>query len=105
MLVQMTYHAKEMRLDRLAECIAVLGVGKIVIQAKDNRYPGTVRRLTATGIMLVFDEQTDKLVTGYMATVAQMYAIYRQAEIEHIPQKIYNRVHKNNVKFCYLNEL
>ena len=104
MIIQMTHHAKEERLDRLAECVTVLGMGKIVVQARDSRYPGTVRQLTATGIMLVFEEDTDKLITGYMATVAQMYCIYRQANIEYIPPKIYNRVHKNNSKFSYLAE-
>lgn len=104
MRVEMSYHAKEERIERLAECVKVLGMGKIVIEARDNRYPGTVRQLTATGIMLVFEENTDKLITGYMATVAQMYCIYRQANIEYIPPKIYNRVHKNNTKFSYLAE-
>jgi hypothetical protein len=104
MVVQMTYHAKEERLDRLAECVTVLGMGKIVVQAKDSRYPGTVRQLTATGIVLVFDEESNRLITGYMATVAQMHMIYRQANVEKIPSKLYQRIHKNNDKFSYLHD-
>lgn len=104
MVVQMTYHAKEERLDRLAECVTVLGMGKIVVQAKDSRYPGTIRQLTATGIVLVFDEKSNRLVTGYMATVAQMHMIYRQAKVEKIPSKLYQRIHKNNNKFSYLHD-
>ena len=104
MQIELTHHAKLDRIERLTECLAVLGMGQIVIEAKDSRYPGTVRQLTATGIMLVFEENTNKLITGYMATVAQMYCIYRQANVSHIPSKIYNRVHKNNIKFSYLAE-
>lgn len=104
MIIQMTCHAKKERLERLAECVTVLGMGKIVVQAKDSRYPGTVRQLTATGIVLVFDEKSNRLITGYMATVAQMYMIYRQANVEKIPSKLYQRIHKNNDKFGYLHD-
>jgi hypothetical protein len=102
MYVEMTYHAREERIDRLAQCINCLGLGKIVVEAKDRRYPGTIRRMTATGIILVYCEKTDKIITGYMATAAQMYTIYRQANIAHIPSKIYNRVHKNNDLYSFL---
>lgn len=105
MEVIMTQHCLIDRLDRLTECVTVLGMGKIVIEAKDNRYPGTIRKMTATGIMLVFDENTDALVTGYMATAAQMYSIYRQAGVQRIPQKVYTRIHKNNERFSYLHNI
>ena len=103
MYVEMTYHAREERIDRLALCVEHLGLGKIVVEARDDRYPGTIRRMTATGIIFVYDERTERLVTGYMATAAQMHLIYRQARVEYIPTKIYNRVHKNNELFAFLN--
>ena len=40
MYVEMTYHAREERIDRLAKCVEILGLGKIIIQAK--RYTNTV---------------------------------------------------------------
>lgn len=105
MYVEMTYHAREERIDRLVECVEHLGMGKFVVEARDSRYPGTIRRMTATGIILVYDEKTDRLVTGYMATASQLYLIYQQARISYIPKKIYNRVHKNNELYAFLNEI
>jgi hypothetical protein len=105
MYAELTYHAKEERIDRLVQCVEHLGMGKIVVEARDRRYPGTIRRMTATGIILVYCEQTDKIITGYMATAAQMYTMYRQARIDYIPSKIYKRVHKNNDLFPFLLDL
>jgi hypothetical protein len=103
MYVEMTYHAREERIDRLVLCVEHLGMGEIVVEARDDRYPGTIRRMTATGIIFVHDERTGRLVTGYMATAAQMHLIYRQARVKYIPEKIYKRVHKNNERFAFLN--
>lgn len=104
MYVEMTIHAQE-RIDRLAKCVELLGMSSFIVEARDSRYPGTIRKMTATGIILVFDEQTNRLITGYMATMAQMHLIYRQAHIARVPEKIYKRVHKNNTKYSFLNEL
>ena len=98
MTIEMTYHASVERLDRLAACVEHLGMSKFILEQPDRKYPGTKRCLTSTGIIMVMDVTTERLITGFMATPAQVAAMYKGKA----PQKIYNRVVKNNQRYSFL---
>ena len=99
MRFEMTYHAREERLDRLTTCIQVLGFNEIIKEQVSNRHNGTaVRKLTDTGIILVCGED-GKLITGFMGTVAQVASFYPN---ERVPSYILNKAKKNVQKYGYL---
>lgn len=99
MRLNMTYHAKVERFDRLAILVEKIGVGEIVLEKPDDRYPNTIRCITTTGLVLVKSTSTGKLITGYMATIDQLHAIFAGT---HIPNSIFFRVKMNNKKFQHL---
>lgn len=102
---EMSYHAREERLDRLASVVEYLGMSKIIFEAPDRRYKDSVRCLTSTGIIFVKDEHTGKIITGFMATVPQVMALYMKNGYQKVPPKIYARVKKNNERFSFLLDL
>lgn len=103
--MELTYHAREERLDRLASAVECLGMSKIIFEAPDRRYKDSVRCLTSTGIIFVKNERTGKLITGFMATIPQVMALYMKNGYKRVPPKIYARVQKNNERFSFLLDL
>lgn len=98
MKIEMTYHASVERLDRLAACVQYLGMNEIVKEQLDTKHNrNAVRKLTDTGIILVVAED-GKLITGYMATVAQVASFYDSKT----PSYMMNRVKKNVQKYKFL---
>lgn len=102
MKFEMTYHASIERADRLAACIEYLGMSKFILEAKDRRYPGTRQCLTSTGIILVVSESTGQVITGFMASMPQLFAMYRSCGYKQVPPKIYARVEKNIAKYAWI---
>lgn len=101
MTFEMTYHASVERLDRLSACVEYLGMSKFVCEQVDRRYPDTVRCLTATGILIVKSKSSNTLITGWMATPKQVAAMFNGRA----PQKLYNRIVKNNERYAFLAEM
>ena len=98
----MTNHASVDRLDRLATCVEKLGMSKFILETKNPNYPGTIQCLTSTGIIIVMNEDTGVVITGFMATVQKVSAMYRSVGYAKIPPKIYARVQKNCSMYSYL---
>ena len=102
MKFEMTYHAKEDRLDRLAACIEHLGVGEVILEVE--RF-GAMERLTSTGIVLIVNAETNTLITGYAATIKQMYGMYKTCGYERVPDRIYKQVVRNSKKYAFLYKM
>lgn len=99
MKIEMTHHASVDRLERLSACIEYLGMNEIIREVPDNRHNRLAFRcLTDTGIILIKGDD-GKLITGYMATVAQVASLYPN---EKIPTAVLNRVKKNVQKYKFL---
>lgn len=107
MKFEMTYHAKEERIDRLVKCIELIGVGDVILTAESIRdyRQGTIRQLTSTGLILVVNSTTNALVTGYMGTLKQVNAIYRDNGYQKIPNAMYKQVKRNTEKYSFLLEM
>ena len=72
--LNMTYHARTDRLDRLVLCVEKFGIGEFILEYHDTSRHA-MRKLTSTGLMLIVGENNE-LITGYMATVTQIKEIY-----------------------------
>ena len=99
MRFEMTYHAREERIDRLTACIQHLGFNEVIREQQSNRHgENATRQLTDTGIILVVSKD-GYLVTGFMGTMAQVASFYPG---EQMPKSLKNRVRKNNEKYAFL---
>lgn len=99
MRFEMTYHAREERIDRLTACIQHIGFNEIIREQETYRHGQTGKRqLTDTGLILVVSDD-GKLITGFMGTMAQVGSFYYN---EQMPKSLKNRVRKNNEKYAFL---
>ena len=93
-------HAKEDRIDRLTACLTTIGYNDFALIVEDTkRGNNTTKYLTDTGIMIIRDTDTKRIVTGYMATVQQAIRMYREAGYERMPNGMYKKIVRNNEKY------
>ena len=104
LLFEMTDHAKIERLDRLVECMTTIGVGEVILSAR-NYDRNSIRQLTSTGLILIVSADGKTLITGYMGNMSQVISIYRENGIEKLPNAMYKMVKRNVAKYSYLLEM
>ena len=95
---KMTYHASVERYDRLAECIDTVGFNSIICEIVDRRNPDTINVITDTGILFVRAVSTGKIITGYMADIRRLNAIFAGR----LPNSLYKTVISNMKKYPHL---
>lgn len=107
MKFEMTYHAKEERIDRLVKCVELIGVGDVILTASNEEETrrGIKRQLTSTGLVLIVNAQSNILITGYMGNLSQVVAIYRENGIERMPNSMHKQVKRNVEKYRFLLEM
>lgn len=100
MKYEFTNHARYDRLERLTACVEAVGLGEILKQTI-NTERKTITQITSTGLILIKGLETNKLVTGYMATVSQVAYLYHG----HTPTSLMKIVKKNNKQYPHLLEM
>lgn len=99
-------HAKVDRIERLTACLTTLGYEDFVLVVEDTkRKNNTTKYLTDTGIMVIRDTDTGRIVTGYMATVQQAARMYREAGYKKMPNGMYKKISRNNEKYKELLDI
>ena len=90
--MKLTYHAKYERADRIAQILAILGIGEKLIDfpEADKTY-----RLMNNGVLFIMDSRTQVVITAYVPNIKKVAAFYRSIGVDHIPPYIYNVVKKN----------
>lgn len=104
LMYEMTMHAKVERLDRLVECVTHIGLGDVILTAR-NYDRSSIRQLTSTGIILVTSADGKTLITGYMGNISQVVSMYRDNGINKVPDRIYKMVKRNCEKYKFLLEM
>lgn len=77
MTMTMTYHAQVEREARIDYIIDVLGDFGQPIAKRNNPANNTITILTNLGVIIIKSNTTQKLVTMFLASIAQATAIYR----------------------------
>lgn len=99
MRFNMTYHAQVERIDRLVACIQYIGVNEIIREQPMERHGRHGKRcLTDTGLILVMSDD-NKLITGFMGTMAQVGSFFPG---ENIPVSLKKQTRKNIEKYGFL---
>ena len=96
-----SYHISEDRLDRATFIATTIGFGAIIKEryCVDEQGRPAWKCLTDTGVMLIFNGKRDKVVTLYIATVAQVSWIYEG----NTPYSVYRTVVKNKALVAQQN--
>lgn len=96
---KMTYHAKVERIDRITALLTEVGYNEFILEVKQL---GRMLRLTDTGIIFIFDEAGETLITGYLGQRLKVSALYKQAGYIETPQKVWKTVVRNEKRYSFL---
>jgi hypothetical protein len=97
----MTYHAEVERIDRITACLVTLGMNEFVLEIKES---SKVLRLTDTGILFVFDESGNKLITGYAPGPMKVASLYKRVGYAEAPRKMWLTATRNSQRYKFLLE-
>lgn len=88
-----TYHISEERVDRACYIMQTIGIGEAIkeVRCVDEKGRTSWRCLTNTGVILVLSEDKQICITLYIATQAQVSAMYKGKT----PSWVINMVRKN----------
>ena len=96
--MKMSYHARVERLDRLVACMTHIGYNEFAYEIPDPRSPDHIYTITDTGIILVRGADDGTVVTGYMATIKKLTAIFNG----NVPTGLKKIVVRNEKKYAFL---
>lgn len=86
-----SFHLCQERTDRAVFILTTLGMGEPVRERQSTRAANVVLRLTTTGVILVCNASTNKIITMYYATIKEASWVANGR----IPDAVYNRIVKN----------
>ena len=95
-------HYTEDRQER-EKVIQTIGQGKVVASFRvdrGHRNGAEIHKITNTGIILIYNERTGKLVTKLIARVGQIKRYYKDGKA---PQELIEKAIDNTVKHSYNN--
>lgn len=92
--MEMTKHLVKERLERTAYILSKVGLGEHLKEC-DKTTNDTIRILTTTGLIIIYNKEKTKIVTLYIATLAQAKQFYGESKL---PNALYYKV-KSNQKF------
>jgi hypothetical protein len=100
MTKKISYHAKEERKDRIEYIIDVFnGEFGTEVCCFIEKHTKTKTVLTTTGLIIVYNSETNNLVTMYICKTCQAIGLYKRATgKERCPNSVYKRV-INNQKY------
>lgn len=104
LVIEMTYHARVERKDRIEAIGEVIGFSNPVLQYIDHK-ERKVYHLTSTGVILVYGLYSHLLITGFMATLDQAEKLYRLCGKRQVSPKVEKKIIKNCKKYSYLLEI
>lgn len=101
---EISRHIIKDRMERMILIATTIGYGNIVKEfITDGKY-GKIRQcITDTGVVIIKEYETDKVITVYVITIDRLIATYRsECPNERVPQYLYKTVVNNQKKRPYL---
>jgi hypothetical protein len=101
---EISRHIIQDRMERMVLIATTIGYGNIIREfITDGKY-GKIRQcITDTGVIILKEYDTNKVITAYVITVDRLIATYRaEAPNERVPQYLYKTVLNNQKKRPYL---
>ena len=92
--MEMTYHSRVQRADRIRHIIEEIGIGQVV---KEQYRGGKFICITDTGITIIKSEDKLKIITMYVATQRELVAVYGGQK--KVPNFLKKKVDHNQSKY------
>ena len=101
--INLSEHVINDRTERLALIGSTIGFGEIIkIKTKVGKYGKVKMCLTNTGVTIIKDIVSDKVVTAYVCKLKELFFIY---DGNRVPEHIYKTVYTNATKRKFLFEI
>ncbi len=98
-----SYHVAHERTDRMSAILSSVGIGEVVnVFAYENDLGPTEWCITDTGILVVRNPYTMRIVTAYALRMKQVVAIYKAHGFIRVPTQIMSAVCNNERKRPFL---
>lgn len=98
-----SYHVAHERTDRMSAILSSVGIGEIInVFAYENDLGPTEWCITDTGILVVRNPYTMRIVTAYALRIDQAVAIYKSHGYVRVPARIMSAVYNNERKRPFL---
>ena len=101
---EISNHLIQDRLERMVLIATTIGYGNIIREfVTDGKY-GKIRQcITDTGLVIIKEVDSEKIITVYAIHLNRAIALYRsEAPNERIPQKLYTAILNNEKKRPFL---
>lgn len=101
---EISQHIIQDRLERMVLIATTIGYGNIIKEFVTQGKYGKVRQcITDTGVVIIKELFTEKVITVYAIRINRAIALYRtKAPNERIPQKLYTAIVNNEKKRPFL---
>ncbi len=101
---EISQHIIQDRLERMVLIATTIGYGNVIKEFVTQGKYGKVRQcITDTGVVIIKEMFTEKVITVYAIRINRAIALYRtEAPNERIPQKLYTAIINNEKKRPYL---
>jgi hypothetical protein len=101
--INLSEHVIKDRVERLALIGSTIGFGEIIkVKVKMGKYGEVKMCLTDTGITIIKDITSDKVITAYACNLKELFYLYGS---NRVPQHIYKIVYTNTTKRKFLFEI
>lgn len=101
---EISQHIIKDRLERMVLIATTIGYGNVIKEFVTQGKYGKVRQcITDTGVVIIKELFTEKVITAYAIRISRAIALYRtEAPNERIPQKLYTTIINNEKKRPFL---
>ena len=95
-----SYHILHDRGERMEQILTTVGIGEVqdIFYYCDEQHGETDWCITDTGILIVRNHTTMRVITMYALRVAQVSAIYKAHGYNRVPNRLMNAVANNEKK-------
>lgn len=99
-----SYHILHEREERMEQILTTVGVGEVqdIFYYSDEQHGQTDWCITDTGILVVRNHDTLRVITMYALRVSQVSAIYKAHGYNRVPNHLMSAVYNNEKKRKFL---
>lgn len=93
---EMTYHAKIERKTRINYIEKTIGIGNPIATTISRYEKDSLRTLTDTGVIIITNIYTKRIITMFIASINQGVAVYKEGkQAKQVPKNIMRTLYNN----------
>lgn len=84
-----SFHLQEERAERIYMIETCIGWGETMLEIRDDKREHTTTVLTTTGVAIIKDSYTEKIITAYVPSPTHLLSIFMKAGKTSIPNDFF----------------